>query len=256
MSEDLEIETSGGDFYSNLPPGLQNAGSDVEMLLLREYGAVFLAGNGVAPPEKIVFQDQADVEKFQSTLFTLSETIGGVVVELQAGALIGLKNAISAAAARGLTITPRGTDSAKRTYNETVGLWASRVEPALKHWVVKGRITQAEADRIKAMSPFEQVPEVLKLEEKGIFFAKGLSKSIIYSVAPPGTSQHLAMLALDVKEHENAKLRELLAKHQWYQTVVSDLPHFTYLGVSENRLPGLGLKKTTDGGRTFWTPDV
>lgn len=117
-------------------------------------------------------------------------------------------------------------------------------------------MTQAEADKIKAMSPYEQVPEVLRLEEKGIFFSQDLSKSILYSVAPPGTSQHLSMLALDVKENADPKVRELLAKHHWYQTVVSDLPHFTYLGVPESELPKLGLKKVNGGGRTFWTPDI
>jgi len=75
-------------------------------------------------------------------------------------------------------------------------------------------------------------------------------------VAPPGTSQHLSMLALDVKEFENAKVREILAAHGWFQTVASDLPHFTYIGAKESELPGLGLKKTTSGGRTFWVPDI
>jgi len=42
---------------------------------------------------------------------------------------------------------------------------------------------------------------------------KSLDKSIIYSVAPPGASQHLSMLALDVKEFQNAKVRETLARH-------------------------------------------
>jgi len=51
-------------------------------------------------------------------------------------------------------------------------------------------------------------------------------------------------------------VRALLAKYKWYQTVVSDLPHFTYLGVEESGLSGLGLKKVTDGGRTFWVPDI
>ena len=64
------------------------------------------------------------------------------------------------------------------------------------------------------------------------------------------------MLALDVKEFNNAKVREILAAHGWFQTVASDLPHFTYIGAKESELPGLGLKKTTSGGRTFWVPDI
>jgi len=239
---------------ANVPSGFVAPTDDVGKKLLREYGAFFVARGGVTAPTKIVFKDESEVSAFQGKLQTSTESIGGFSMELQAAAMADLRKALAEAKTSGLSISPRDTDSAKRTYNETVGLWSSRVEPALKHWVGKGKITQADADRIKAKSPFEQVPEVLKLEEQGIFFSKDLSKSIIYSVAPPGTSQHLSLLALDLKEHDNASVRALLAKHNWYQTVVSDLPHFTYLGVPESELPGLGLKKTTDGGRTFWLP--
>ena len=91
-------------------------------------------------------------------------------------------------------------------------------------------------------------------EEKGFFFSKDFSKTILYSVAPPGSSQHLSMLALDVAEYDNEKVRRILAKHGWFQTVVSDLPHFTYLGAAEDELPRLGLRKTTSGERIFWIP--
>jgi hypothetical protein len=100
------------------------------------------------------------------------------------------------------------------------------------------------------------VPEIFALEEKGIYFAKDLSKSIIYSVAPPGASQHLAMLAFDVAEFADPEIRRLLADHYWYQTVASDLPHFTYLGVAEEELPGLGLEKVEISGFSFWIPGV
>lgn len=242
-------------FDANLPDGFSAPSTSVERTLLSEYGAMFVA-RGVTVPTKIVFKDEAEVSAFQSKLKIASESLDGKTLELQAAAMDDLRKAIAEAKSSGVSINPRDVDSARRSYDETVGLWKSRVDPALKHWVGNGKITQAEADRIAAMSPFEQVPEVLKLEEKGIYFAKDLSKSIIYSVAPPGTSQHLSMLALDVKEHEDAQVRSILAKHKWYQTVVSDLPHFTYLGVEESELPSLGLKKTTSAGRTFWVPDI
>jgi len=37
---------------------------------------------------------------------------------------------------------------------------------------------------------------------------------------------------------------------------VSDLPHFTFLGVSENQLSKLGLKKVSDDGRVFRLPSL
>jgi hypothetical protein len=243
-------------FLANLPDGFEQPTDDVGKKLFREYGSVFIARGGATAPKKVIFRDESEVSAFQSSLRTSKETIGGHQMELQAAAMDALKNAISQARAKNLTISPRGADSAKRTYNETVGLWNSRVDPALKHWVGRGRLTQAEADRIKAMSTFEQVSEVLRLEEKGIFFAKDLSKSIIYSVAPPGTSQHLSLLAFDVKEFDNAEVRRILAENGWFQTVASDLPHFTFIGVKESDLPALGLKSITSGGRTFWVPDI
>lgn len=245
-----------GGFTANLPAGFEQPTDEVGKRMLKAYGALYVARGGAIAPKTAVFRDAAAVTAFQSSAKGTSGSVGGTTLELQEPAMTHLKEAIAEAEKSGAAITPRGADSAKRSYEDTVTLWASRVNPGLTHWVGKGRITQAEADRIKAMSPFEQVSEIFKLEEQGIYFAKTLDKSIIYSVAPPGTSQHLSMLALDVNENENARVRQILAKHGWYQTVVSDLPHFTFLGVPESDLPKLGLKKKTDSGRVYWVPDI
>ena len=244
------------DFYKNLPKDFESPTDDAGRLLLREYGAVFVTRGGATPPKKVVYRDEEDVLAFQNTLESTTATIGGIRIELQTAAINSLKAAIAEAAKSGLSIGPRGPDSARRGYNQTVTLWASRVNPGLVHWVRKRRVTQSEATRIKSLTPYEQVPEILELESQGIFFAKSLDKSIIYSVAPPGTSQHLSMLALDVKEFENAQVRAILAKHGWYQTVSSDLPHFTFLGAEESELPNLGLKKVMNSARTFWVPEL
>jgi len=254
---ETNMETpASGDFYKNLPSGFELPRDDAGRLLLREYGAVFLARSGATPPNKVVYRDEADVVAFQNTLKRSTETIGGTRIELQTAAMEALKAAIAEAAKSGLTIGPRGADSARRGYDQTVSLWASRVNPGFAHWVGKRRVSQAEANRIKALTPYEQVPEILALESRGIFFAKSLDKSIIYSVAPPGTSQHLSMLALDVKEFENPQIRAILAKHRWFQTVSSDLPHFTFLGVEESKLSDIGLKQVSNSGRKFWVPAI
>lgn len=254
-SSELNEMNANKGFLDNLPKGFEQPTDDAGRLLLREYGAVFLARNGAVPPKKVVFRDENDVAAFQATLQRSSESIGGTTVELQSAAMSALQKARAEAQQSGLNITPRGADSARRGYNQTVSLWASRVNPGFVFWVGKGRVTQAEANRIKALTPYQQVPEILRLEQSNIFFAKSLDKSIIYSVAPPGTSQHLSMLALDVEQNENVKVRSILAKNGWFQTVVSDLPHFTYIGVKESELAGLGLKQVQNGGRTFWIPE-
>ena len=243
-------------FFKNLPKGFAQPKNEPERLLLKEYGAVYVARGGVTPPNKIVFKDDADVSAYQAGLAKSTESIDGVSVELQSAAMTALRAARDEAQKSGLTIEPRDVDSAGRSYKQTVDLWASRVNPGFIYWVGLGKVSPADANRIRTLSPFEQVPEILTLEQNGIFFAMDLSKSIIYSVAPPGTSQHLSMLALDVREFENAKVRKILAKHGWFQTVVSDLPHFTFLGVAESELKELGLKKKKNGGQVFWVPDI
>ena len=100
-----------------------------------------------------------------------------------------------------------------------------------------------------------QVPEILKLEAAGLFFSSNLKKPILASAAAPGASQHLSMLALDIREHDQPKVRAALARHGWFQTVPGDLPHFTFLGVREEDLPALGLKKITTGQRVYWVFD-
>lgn len=241
-------------FIDNLPADFVQPTDDVGYRMLKEYGAVFVT-RAIAP-KTVVFKNEAEVIEFQSAVQSSRETIGGVGIELQSAAMKALKDAVAEAAQSNLTITPRGAEAAKRSYQGTVELWASRVDPGLEHWKTQGRITDAEALRIKSLTPFEQVPEIFKLESQGIFFSKDLSKSIIYSVAPPGTSQHLSMLALDVDEFENAQVRSILVRHGWHQTVVSDLPHFSFLGAPESELTKLGLKKVTNSGRVFWVPDI
>jgi hypothetical protein len=156
-----------------------------------------------------------------------------------------------------LDITPRdGAEAARRSYADTVRLWNSRFLPALQHWTKMGRLSESEADRLRGLPIHEQVAEVLELEKQGIFFSKDLSKSVLYSIAAPGTSQHIAMLAFDANEFLEARVREILGAYGWFQTVLSDLPHFTFLGLSEPELPERGLKLVDVSGQRFWIPDV
>lgn len=253
-SSTSKSQVESGKFEKNLPSDFEKPSDEIGKRILKDYGSVFVAKGNAIPPKSVIFKDEAAVSAFQSSLKTSSEKIGSIDVELQTPAMNALKEAIAEAEKSNLKITPRSKDSSKRTYGETVELWASRVNPGLEHWVKKGKLPQAEADKIKNLSPFEQVSEIFKLEDQGMFFAKDLSKSIVYSVSPPGSSQHLSLLALDINEHENKKVCDILAKHGWFQTIISDLPHFTYLGVKQEELPNLGLKKDESTDRVYWLP--
>ena len=204
----------------------------------------------------VIFLDQNAVARWQSNLSTEQAELAGIPVRLQSAAMRALRKAREEAFQVHVGISPRGMDAAQRSYDETLELWRSRVNPGLQHWVDKGLLSAAEAERIRKSPAREQVPEILGLEKRGLYFSKDFSKSILFSVAPPGASQHLSMLAFDVKEHANPVVRSILEHHGWFQTVRSDLPHFTYLGVNKHQLPSLGLRMVRDRDRVFWIPDL
>jgi hypothetical protein len=259
--------TAPGQFYAALEEALARRGrklsnvcdpSDaVARRVLEDYGAMFLASETVLPPPVCVFNNQREVEKFQNEAgFTLAR-VGGDEIELQPAAMAALLAAREEARSQNLDITPRGgSEAARRSYTDTERLWATRFLPALAHWQKLGRLSREQVARLRRLSLKEQVREVLELEKSGIYFSKDFSKSILYSIAAPGTSQHTAMLALDVSEFLDARVRKILARHGWFQTVKSDLPHFTYLGLAEQDLPSRGLRPTKSGQQLFWIPNV
>lgn len=222
-----------------------------------DYGAIFVSGNGAVFPFKCVFKNEIEVSFYQKFAKPKSAVIGGVSIELQEPAMNALLKAIEAAKKKNLKISPRGgSTAARRSYDDTTKNWDSRFYPALNHWVGKGKISRRDAEAAKLMAINEQVAQVLEWESKKLWFSTDLSKSILYSVAAPGASQHIFMLALDVEQFSNKQVRDILAEHGWFQTVKSDLPHFTYLGLSKDDLPKYGLKKVLSGGQEFWIPNL
>jgi hypothetical protein len=229
----------------------------VSRRILEEYGAIFVADKKVTPPPVCIFTNEEQVTKFQDEAGFEAEVIGYDEVELQPEALRKLNKAREEAQKEGLHITPRdGAEAARRNYEDSVRLWNSRFEPALDYWQSQGRLTAEQVAHLRSLPLSQQIAEVLELEKSGIYFSKDLSKSILYSIAAPGTSQHIAMLAFDVNEFENPRVREIMAKHGWFQTVLSDLPHFTFLGLKEKDLPKHGLRSVEINGQMFWIPNV
>jgi hypothetical protein len=225
--------------------------------ILEEYGAVFVASRKVLPPPVCVFANEDQVTKFQEDAGYDREQIGFDEIELQPEAVKALRKAREDAQKERLDITPRdGAEAARRNYDDSLRLWNSRFLPALDYWVSQGRLTTEQVARLKSLPLSQQVAEVLELEKNGIYFSKDLSKSILYSIAAPGTSQHIHLLAFDVNEFQNPRVREIMAKHGWFQTVLSDLPHFTFLGLKEKDLPKNGLRSVEINGQVFWIPNV
>ena len=224
--------------------------------VLEEYGAMFVA-EGVRLPTACVLESEEAVERFQREAGWRTEVLDGAEVELQPRAMAALMRARADAEVAGLRLTPRGeSEAGRRSFADSLRLWRSRCDPALEYWCAEGRLEDEEAKRLRGLPLREQASAVLELERGGIFFSKDFKKSILQSVAAPGASQHLAMLAFDVTEFEDTRVGVLLARRGWFQTVLSDLPHFTYLGLDERELPRRGLRRVEAGGQVFWIPDM
>lgn len=222
-----------------------------------EYGSIFVTTTGVRLPRTCIFRSAEEVSEFQKTLETGSDSFNGVEIELQKEAIDQLILARVEAADKGLKITPLdGKIAGRRSYADTVDLWNSRFYRALDHWSRKGRISRGESAAARFLKIPQQVDLVVAWEENGIFFSTDFSKSIFHSVAPPGTSQHLSLLAFDVVEAGNPSVRKLLNKYGWFQTIRTDQPHFTYLGVPEAELPKRGLRNVYHKGNTYWVPNT
>lgn len=236
---------------------LCNEKDAVASRILRDYGAIFLVVEAVLPPPVCIFSSSTDVEKFQKQIGIARTEIAGTNIELQPFAMEALLKAREEAQKIGLNITPRdGAIAGRRGFSETLRLWNSRFYPACDYWTKKGRLTVEQAANLKSLPIKDQVQAVLELEKQGIYFNSAFNASILYSVAAPGTSQHLALLAFDVVEYADEQVRDILAKHGWHRTVRNDQPHFTFLGHKESELPKFGLREIITPNGKFWIPNV
>jgi hypothetical protein len=229
----------------------------VEQRILDEYGAIFLAMEEVLPPPVCMFTSAEEVEAFQSKAGFISAEINGAEIELQPAAMKALLAARQEAHDKELDITPRGgTEAARRSYDDTLRLWNSRFLPACEHWKSFGRLTDEKIEYLKSLPIKKQVKAILELEKDEIFFNTFFNRSILYSVAAPGTSQHLSMLAIDIEQFRDEKVRQIMGNHGWFRTVQNDEPHFTFLGRRESELKELGLKKLETEIGEYWIPAV
>ncbi|HXG65231.1 MAG TPA: hypothetical protein VNO70_08990 [Blastocatellia bacterium] len=231
----------------------------VELRLFDEYGAIFVTT--ATPPPTALFKNAGEVEAFQASLQVRSSTFGEHTIELQAEAMEALLAAAAEIGHQGGSVTARAADAGRRSYEETLSLWARNVTRGLEHWEQSGRLATERARAIRDLAPAEQVVAILEMEEtEQLYCSTWFDKSILYSVAAPGASQHLSLLAFDVAEYQDGRVEEAFNRHGWYRTVISDLPHFTYLGHAQDALAGLGLKQVTrsygDRAYRFWVPDL
>jgi hypothetical protein len=253
-SEKTSIPKTSKDDFSKVCP-FDN--SPAAKKVLSEYGAIFVASNKIVSPPTCLFKSDNEVAAFQSRLTTDPVVIDGIQFQLQKAAAESLNAAISDALIQRMRIRPLGGSVAGgRTYLETVRLWNSRFQPALKYWVAHKGISPEAAAMVSTIAIDQQVEKVIEWEASGMPFGTNLKGSIFASTAPPGASQHLSLIAIDIAPPLTPSVISLLNSHGWYQTVKGDRSHFTYLGLTEKELPGRGLKAVLFDGIMYWIPNI
>ncbi|MBC1239895.1 D-alanyl-D-alanine carboxypeptidase family protein [Nostoc sp. 2RC] len=185
-----------------------------EYTLLRTYGSVFVSPDAaVKLPPKEVFANEQETQSFQTTL-TMGHVDGTRDCYLQKPAADALNQA------RKLEKIPLksgyGSGDCTRTFNTNLRFWHKYAN------------NQTLA-RVK----------------------QGTETKILGVVAPPGTSQHLWGLAIDLRVSSEQQ-RKALNENGWFQTVENDVPHWTYLGLSQDKLPLFGFKNKLVRGINYW----
>lgn len=225
--------------------------------VLANYGAMFVASESIKLPTTCLYDGEGPFLEYRKDLKTTRIDLADVGLEFQEAATTSLLAATTDIEQQGLRITPLdGAIAGPRTYGDTLRLWNSRFFPALEFWIKRGRLSESDRTYITGLDLERKVQKVLEWESQGIFFSTDRSRSIMTSTAPPGASQHLALVALDIVEYWNPVVRASLNRNGWFQTIIDDPPHFTYLGVAETELPSRGLRAVTKGGFQFWVPNL
>ncbi len=185
-----------------------------EYTLLRMYGAAFVNPDvRIKLPPKDIFANEQETQTFQASL-TMSHVDGTNDCYLQKSAADALNKA------RIQQQIPLksgyGSGDCTRTFNTNLRFWHKYANNQVLAKVQQGKETK-----------------------------------ILGLVAPPGTSQHLWGLAIDLRV-SSQKQRKALNENGWFQTVENDVPHWTYIGLPEDNLPLFGFNKQANRGITYW----
>jgi hypothetical protein len=185
-----------------------------EYTLLRSYGAAFVnPSDEVKLPPNVLLNSEEETNEFQTQL-TLEKVVGTNDCYLQKAAADALNKA--------------------RTQQNI----------PLKSGYGKSDCTRNFATNLRFWHKYANNKTLEKVKQ-------GKETGILGVVAPPGASQHLWGLAIDLGVN-NPKQREILNQNGWFQTVVKDVPHWTYLGIPAEDLPKFGFKNQVVQGITYW----
>jgi D-alanyl-D-alanine dipeptidase len=185
-----------------------------DYILLRAYGAAFVDENPqIKLPPKVVFDNEQETEEFQATLAMgkVSNTNDCYLQKSAADALNRARSQIPIPLKSGY-----GAGDCTRSFETNLRFWRKYANDKTLEKVRQGKDT-----------------------------------AILGLVAPPGSSQHLWGLAIDLRVTTVAQ-KQALNQNGWFQTVEHDIPHWTYIGDPQEKLVEFGLKNKVLRGITYW----
>ncbi len=186
----------------------------LDYILLRSYGAVFATEHPeVKLPPKLIFSNELQTKQFQASL-NLVKINGSSSCMLQKAAAQALNQARSQVAIS--LRSGNGGSDCTRSFATTYRFWRRYAKPNTLERVRRGEET-----------------------------------AILSIVAPPGASQHLWGLAVDLQV-SNSLQRQVLNNYGWFQTVEKDTPHWTYVGLEKAQMSNYGFQAKVISGITYW----
>ena len=184
-----------------------------EYILLRAYGAAFVIHNPeVQLPSKVLFKDE-ETKEFQDTL-TMGKVNGTNNCYLQKVAADALNQA------------------------------KAQISIPLKSGYADSDCTRSFAANVRFWRKYANDKTLARVQQ-------GQETKILGTVAPPGASQHLWGLAIDLRVSTEAQ-RQALNQNGWFRTVEYDVPHWTYIGYPPDKLGDLGFQNKVIGGISYW----
>ncbi|MER3491545.1 MAG: peptidase M15 [Mastigocladus sp. ERB_26_2] len=185
-----------------------------EYILLRAYGAAFVIHNPeVQLPSKVLFKDEKETKEFQDTL-TMGKVNGTNNCYLQKVAADALNQA------------------------------KAQISIPLKSGYADSDCTRSFAANVRFWRKYANDKTLARVQQ-------GQETKILGTVAPPGASQHLWGLAIDLRVSTEAQ-RQALNQNGWFRTVEYDVPHWTYIGYPPDKLGDLGFQNKVIGGISYW----
>jgi D-alanyl-D-alanine dipeptidase len=185
-----------------------------EYILLRAYGSAFLNQKPeIKLPPKVVFNNEQETKQFQSTL-----TMGKV----------------------------NGTSNCyvQKSAADALNIAKLQVQIPLKSGYGASDCTRNFATNLRFWHKYANNNTLEQVRQ-------GKETKILGLVAPPGASQHLWGLAVDLRV-SNEGQKQALNQNGWYRTVEYDIPHWTYVGLAPEKLAEFGFQNKVVEGINYW----